>query len=101
MSTERDQWIIDQCGPGLSTNATRIIRRLLDVGYERTIADKNLLQFSRRLASNRRRTVVLWFRQGRGGSRRVGSVIVWDITTTRVAGRTADLDAWLDREAQP
>ncbi len=92
---------LDQCGPGLSANTTRIIGRLLDAGYELTIANKTMAQFALHITPTRRRTVVLWFQRGRGGSRRVGAMTVWDSTTTRVAGRTTDIDAWLDQEAQP
>lgn len=101
MSAELDQRTVDQCGPGLSANTTRIIGRLLDAGYELTHNAEKRLEFYRRITPDHRHTVTLWLQRGRGGSRRVGSMTVWDITTTLVAVRTTNIDAWLDQEAQP
>lgn len=106
MSAELDQRTVDQCGPGLSANTTRIIGRLLDAGYELTHNAEKRLEFCRHVTPDHRRTVTLWLQRGGGGSRRVRLMTVLDLTSDwrlwlgRTV-RTADIDAWLDQEAQP
>lgn len=101
-----DEWLTARCGPNISPDARALAERIVRAGFLFNEATRVRWGFRQVVSDDLHRLVVVRVRR-RGGQgakalvRRVVGIEAWESTRVIATREPADIDAWLDREAQP